>query len=188
MIIIENKYAAQATGCESPLPGKGKIMMIKKKEWLEPVLKQEELLVFDKFDRDDVLALGLKVIDVAKNKYGHGVAVRIVSEGATTFYHMMDGSSLENNWWINKKLNTCQKTGVSTMRAALEFEYGIRKPEEWIRNEGNYVLCGGCIPVKLKNGEIAGYVLVSALPHERDHQLVADAMAEYLGVKIPSII
>lgn len=164
------------------------MMIIKKKEWLEPVVKQEELLVFDKFDREDVLALGLKVIELAKNKYGHGVAVRIVSEGATTFYHMMDGSSLENNWWMSKKLNTCHKTGVSSFRATLEFEYGIRKPEEWTRNEGNYVLCGGCIPVKLKNGETVGHVMVSALPHEKDHQLVADAMAEYLGVKIPSII
>jgi uncharacterized protein (UPF0303 family) len=162
--------------------------MLKKKEWLEPVVKQEELLVFDKFDREDVLALGLRIIDLAKTRYGHGVAVRIVSEGATTFYHMMDGSSLENNWWINKKLNTCQKTGVSSMRAALEFEFGVRKPEEWTSNEGNYVLCGDCMPVRLKNGEIAGYALVSALPHEKDHQLLADAMAEYLGVKIPSII
>ncbi len=163
-------------------------MLNMKKEWLELVAKQEELLVFDKFDREDMLALGLKIIELAKTKYGHGVAVRIFAEGATTFYHMMDGSSLENDWWMNKKLNGCLITGVSSIRATLEREYGIRKTEEWMKNEGNYALCGGCIPVRLKSGDIAGYAMVSALPHETDHQLVADAMAEFLGVQIPSIL
>lgn len=170
-----------------PLSVKGKYMIIKK-EWMEPVLKQEELLAFDQFGREDVLALGLRIIDLAKNKYGHGVAVRIISDDAITFCHMMDSTSLENNWWMNKKLNTCHKTGVSSLRAALEFEFGIRKSGAWTGDEGNYALCGGCIPVKLKNGDTAGYVIVSGLPHEQDHQLAADAMAGHLGIKIPSII
>ena len=37
-------------------------------------------------------------------------------------------------------------------------------------------------------GKLLGYVLVSGLPHECDHQLIADSLAEYLGVSIGSII
>ena len=161
-------------------------MFIYKKEWLKTVLRQEELLVFEHFSREDALALGLKIIDLAKSKYG-GVAIRIISEDAVTFYYMMEGSSMENDWWMDKKFNVCKKTGVSSLRASLEFEYGIRKPVEWYKNEGNYALVGGCIPVKLKSGETAGYAMVSALDHEKDHQLVADAMADLLKIKIPSL-
>lgn len=157
------------------------------KKWLETVIKQEELLAFEQFNREDAFDLGLKMIEQAKSKYSN-VAIQIISEDFVTFRYMMEGSSMENDWWLNKKINVSQKCGVSSLRAALEFEYGVRKKEPWIEDENNYALCGGCIPIRLKNGYIAGYALASALPHERDHQLIADAMADYLKVNIPSVL
>ena len=44
------------------------------------------------------------------------------------------------------------------------------------------------MPIFGKNGETHGFVMVSALSHEEDHQLIADSMAAYLDVEIPSIL
>lgn len=156
-------------------------------KWLKIVERQEELLVFDHFDREDALVLGLKIMETAKAKYAN-VGIRIVSEDFVTFTYMMEGSTMNNNWWMDKKLNVSRKTGVCSLRAALEFKYGVRKKEPWTAIEDNYALVGGCFPIRLKSGEIAGYALVSALPHEQDHQLVADSMADFLAVSIPSVL
>jgi uncharacterized protein (UPF0303 family) len=156
-------------------------------KWLNAIVKQEELLVFEHFNREDALSLGLKIAELAKTKYAN-VGIRILSEDFVTFTYMMEGSDMNNDWWMDKKLNVCRHTGVSSLRAALEFEYGVRKKEPWTQNENNYALCGGCIPIRLKSGEIAGYAMVSALPHERDHQLIADAMAGFLSINIPSVL
>ena len=162
-------------------------MNILKEEWLRPVVEQEEALVFEQFGQGDVFKLADRIMDLAQGKYGHGVSIRIIFENVTTFYCLMEGSTLENDWWMTKKLNVCDKTGVSSLRTALEYEFGVKEPREWAKDEGNYALVGGCIPIKLKDGEIKGYAMVSALPHQLDHQLIADAMAAMLGVEIPSV-
>jgi uncharacterized protein (UPF0303 family) len=162
-------------------------MNILKEEWLRPVVKQEETLVFEQFEQGDVFKLAGRIMELAQEKYGHGVSIRIILDNVTTFYCLMEGSTLENDWWMTKKLNVCDKTGVSSLRTALEFEFGVKEPREWAKDEGNLALVGGCIPIKLKDGEIKGYAMVSALPHQLDHQLIADAMAEMLNLEIPSI-
>lgn len=159
-----------------------------KKEWVDIVKKQEELLRFDRFTREDALDLGLKIIDLAKNKYHHGVTVWIYAQGALLFSHMMDGVSLENELWMKRKINTFQMTGVSTLRTCLEEHYNNLSCEPWFDDEGNFVLCGGCFPIFDKKGGTFGYAVVSGLDHEEDHQLLADAIAEYLGVEIPSVL
>ncbi|MEG0257676.1 MAG: heme-binding protein [Christensenella sp.] len=163
-------------------------MLAAKKEWIEIVKKQEELLRFDEFRREDALGLGQKIAELAKTKYKHGVAIRIFAEGAVLFSHMMDESSLENEYWMTKKFNTCSITRISSLRTFLEIHYGVRKREAWCDNDGNYALCGGCIPIFDKAGAAVGFVMVSALDHEQDHQLIADAMAQYLGIDIPSVL
>ena len=35
---------------------------------------------------------------------------------------------------------------------------------------------------------VLGYVLASGMPHECDHQLIVDALAEFLNVSVPSIL
>jgi uncharacterized protein (UPF0303 family) len=159
---------------------------ILKEEWLKIVLEQEERLLFGKFDREDVLALAESIIDLARNQYGH-VSIRVVYDNITTFYYLMEGTTLNNDWWMAKKLNVCMKTGASSLLSALEFEHGGKECPQWAEEEGNYALVGGCIPIRLKDGEIKGYAMVSALEHQMDHQLIADAMAGMLGINIPSI-
>lgn len=159
-----------------------------KEDWIEIVKEQEKLLRFERFTREDALRLGLKIVELAKNKYHHGVAVWVIAQGATLFSHMMDGVSLENELWMQRKVNTFHKTGVSTLRTCLAEHYEGLSCAPWFDNEANYVLCGGCFPIFDKEGGTFGYAVASGLEHHEDHQLLADAMAELLKIKIPSVV
>lgn len=115
------------------------------------------------------------------------MAVKIIMEGVAVFSYFMDDTGLKNDWWMNCKYNTVQKTGVSSMRALLDRVVDGKSLEAWCRMPMSYFLCGGGFPIYLHNGEMKACVLVSALTHEEDHQLIVDALSEMLGVETPSL-
>ena len=157
------------------------------KDWLEIVAEQEEALRYTSFDREDALRLGLSIIELAKGKYSDAVAIRIIEDGCTIFAYKRPGRTSENDWWMDRKLALSRLTGVSSMRAFMEAEAGVR-PAVWGERADNLALCGGCFPVHMRDGAPTwAHVLVSGLKHYDDHQIIADAMAEQLGVEIPEV-
>ena len=58
----------------------------------------------------------------------------------------------------------------------------------WKVREENFFVCGGCIPVFMRDGSRPfAYVMVSGMEHWDDHQVIADAMAKQLRVEIPEV-
>jgi len=159
-----------------------------KPEWLEALRQHEEVLRVEKMCAEDALALGVIMIGLAKEKYKKPAAMRIILGGHVAFSFLMDGTSMNNNWWMDKKLNTCRATGVSSIRSLVEVAEGLRPLEPEFENDGDYALCGGCFPLRNAAGKLLGYVLASGLPHECDHQLIVDALGEFLGKSVPSIL
>ena len=158
------------------------------KEWLPILVSHEEILRTESMSSDQALALGTIMVGVAKEKFEKPVAMRIILGGHTVFSFHMDGTSLNNDWWMDKKLNTCRVTGASSIRSLVEIAEGIRPLEPEFELDGDYALCGGCFPLRNVAGKLLGWVLASGLPHECDHQLIADSLAEYLNVNVESII
>ena len=159
-----------------------------KPQWEEILKQQEEILCVEKMSAEDALALGVIMSGLAKEKYQKPIAIRIILGGHVGFSFLMDGTSMNNEWWMDKKLNTCRATGASSIRSLVELAEGIRPMESEFENEGDYALCGGCFPLRNAAGKLLGYVLASGMPHECDHQLIVDALAEFLNVSVPSIL
>lgn len=159
-----------------------------KPQWEEILKQQEEILRVEKMSAEDALALGVIMSGLAKEKYQKPIAIRIILGGHVAFSFLMDGTSMNNEWWMDKKLNTCRATGASSIRSLVELAEGIRPMESEFENEGDYALCGGCFPLRNAAGKLLGYVLASGMPHECDHQLIVDALAEFLNVSVPSIL
>lgn len=157
-------------------------------EWLDILKAQEETLRVEKLSADECFKLGEIIVRICKEKYPKPAAIRIITGGQVTFSFLMEGTDNNNNWWMDKKLNTCRMTGVSSIRSLVEVAEGIRPMESEFENENNYALCGGCFPLKNAAGKILGYVLTSGLPHECDHQLIIDSLNELLGKAAPSIL
>ena len=99
----------------------------------------------------------------------------------------MDTTTLNNEWWMDKKLNTCRATGVSSILSLVEVAEGARPMEPEFEEENDYALCGGCFPIRNAAGKLLGYTLCSGMPHWMDHQLMMDALCEYLKVEAPAI-
>ena len=158
-----------------------------KPEWLEIVQRQEELLRVERMNASDALRLGLIMERVAREKFGKPAALRIFANGQLTFSFLMDGTDLNNCWWMDKKLNTCRLSGVSSLRTMLELATGERAMEPEFELTNNFALCGGCFPLRNRAGKLLGWALCSGLPHQCDHQLLASSLAEFLSVEIPEI-
>lgn len=157
------------------------------KYWLPIVIQQESALVFKQFHHEDALNIGLIIARRAHDYYCENVSVKIVFNAMTVFSYMMEYTSLEHEWWMLRKANTLFRTQVSSLRAFLEFEYGIREKAGWCENIGNYAICGGCFPLFVANEGLCGYFAISGLKHFYDHQLIVDALSEYLHVEVPVV-
>ena len=156
--------------------------------WPGIIAQQEEILRYEQFTRDMALELGLKICELARTKYQKGAAIRIIEDNIVIFELKMPGTDAENDWWMGKKLATTRLTGVSSLRAYVEAQAGLRQPE-WLERDGNFAASGGCFPVFRADGKApVHYVLVSGMEHREDHQIIADAMAWQLGVSVPSLI
>ena len=157
------------------------------KKWLEAVRRQEELLRADSFGADDALRLGLEMVRLARDVYCESVAIRIILGGHTAFSYLMDGTDSNNEWWMDKKLNTSRMSGMSSIRTLIEVAEGHIPCEKEYEIENDFALCGGCFPLRNPDGRLIGYVESSGMAHQNDHQLIADALAECLGKEVPGI-
>ena len=165
----------------------GAFKMEADKAWLPVLKEQEEKLRYETFTREQAMELGLKIVELVKEReWGHA-AVHIVEDGMTIFAYKMPGTNLQNDWWMDRKLALSVRAGCSSLLAFARGDLG-EGPNLWEDRPDNYATCGGCIPVFMKDGTVPwAYVMVSGMMHTRDHQSIADAMAWQLGVDIPSV-
>ena len=155
--------------------------------WNEILKKQEEVLVYETFTRQQALELGLLIAKITEEKYKGAVAIRIVEDETDIFAYKMEGATLEADWWMTNKLAASRFTGMSSLRALTASRAG-EVASDWKVREENFFVCGGCIPVFMKDGgKTFAYVMVSGMEHWDDHQVIADAMAEQLRAEIPEI-
>ena len=158
-------------------------------KYIDIVHEQQKILQVDGFTREDALNLGNLIIANGKKLFPKPISCRIDLREVTVFFHIMDGASIENENWMRKKLNVCRVTGESSFVNHLLIE-GPDHYEgfEWALETGSYATRGGCVPIKDTKGETYGWVMVSGLAQEEDHQLNVQSMAEYLGREIPTVL
>ncbi len=159
-----------------------------KPEWLDIIKTQEEKLRMESMDADGALRLGLIMVRLAKEKYGKPVSVRVITGGQITLEYYMEGTDSFNCWWMDKKLNTSRVYGLSSIRTLIEVGEGLLPAVPEFENANNYALCGGCFPLKNADGRLFGFAQSSGMTHEEDHQLIVDALSEYLGIEVPSVL
>ena len=149
---------------------------------LSTLIRQEELLQFDSFNNDTALALGLKVLELARAA-GKSVAVNITRDGTMLFYHGMPGTNADNANWIRRKSNLVNRTGHSSFYTHTE-----------VKNAGGdydalpgldmkeFAAHGGSFPLVLKGKGRIGTLTVSGLSGAEDHAMAVAALKAYLNI------
>ena len=146
--------------------------------------KEEALLCYDKFTNEDALALGLKIIEKAKQRNA-AVAMDIEVNGVQLFHYNMPGSNKRHCMWIRRKQNMVQTSQCSTLHAMYQLIRDNKDQEkDWRLSNAEYGAIGGGFPITIKGTGIIGSVGCSGLAHTDDHQLLVDSIAEILGVEL----
>lgn len=154
---------------------------------INEITKQEETLVFNKFDNEDALKLGLFMINKAK-KEGKGITVNISKNGQQLFHVALSGTSPDNDVWVKRKSEITNRTFLSSLKVwymdkAYNWKenFGMTYHEMWGFDYENAAHLGGAFPLTVKNIGCIGVITVSGLAHELDHQFLVDSLKEYLG-------
>ncbi|MEA4912436.1 MAG: heme-binding protein [Oscillospiraceae bacterium] len=151
------------------------------------VLEQEKAARIQAFTHETAWDLGVRAVSLAKNIYRRSIAVHVFWDGYIIFSYSMDGCDAQNERWISGKQNAAAAAQCSSLLAALRYSAAELPHCAW-EQDVDYLLCGGSFPLRLTSGECRGFVTVSGMSHEQDHQLAADAVAGVFHLDAPSIL
>ena len=155
---------------------------------LETIKQQEQLIQFDRFDNDQALALGLCIVERAKQK-NCSVSVAITINGWQVFKYSMPGTPRpDNEGWLLRKHNTVTRFRQSSLATAASMGMKGATLADRALDPQEYVFFGGGFPLTVKGAGVIGSICVSALHHTEDHQLIVEACADYLGIQVPSVL
>lgn len=144
------------------------------------VAQQEKELRFDTFNSSVAWELGCFMVERV-HKMGIDLAISIRKlNGNIVFQYVTDGTSMDNQLWMDRKFATVALLEKSSYAAWVQSQISGKVVTDHGVSDEDYVFCGGAFPIRLKTGELVGTVIVSNLPHEQDHQFVVDSLTEWL--------
>lgn len=148
---------------------------------LAALAREEEQLQFPAFSNADALALGLKLVERAR-ELGKAVTVDIARNGQQLFHHAMAGATPDNANWVRRKNNVVQRYGRSSWHVGTQYR---SKGKTFEADSGadpqDYAAHGGAFPLALRGTGVIGTVTVSGLPQQEDHALVTSVLRDYLA-------
>ena len=147
------------------------------------LLREEQLLNLPNLDIASAIELGeiAKSLGVLKS-LPIAVEVRL---GDWIIYHAsLPGSTVENQWWIDRKARVVTLKKHSTMfeRVSAE-ERGVDWHKENNLLDETHAIHGGGLPLITKDQGFVGVLLISGLPQVEDHLLGVEVLTEFLARK-----
>ena len=105
-----------------------------------------------------------------------------ITRGSHQLFHAsLPGTSADNDEWIKRKIRTVYRFGHSSLYIGQRLQSKGKSIEEaYLIPESEYAAHGGCFPIIVKKTGLVGTITVSGLPQEEDHQMVVQAIREYL--------
>lgn len=148
-------------------------------EQIEFYKKQEDDCQFTAFNNDTAWELGCILVNRAKNE-SLPILIDIAFNGHTLFKYCAKGATGYNDQWVLRKQNTVYLQEMSSIRFGLEMQL---KGEDFDTHLDpyDYATCGGGFPIIIKGTGVVGCITVSGLKDTEDHQVIVDALMEYLG-------
>ena len=147
------------------------------------LLDEEQFFILDFLNTATALEIGeiAKSLGVLKN-LPIAVEVRL---GDWTIYHAsLPGSTVDNQWWIDRKARTVMLKQHSTMYERVSAqERGVDWHKENNLLDETHAIHGGGLPLITKSEGFVGVLLISGLPQVEDHLLGVEVLTEFLARK-----
>ena len=142
---------------------------------------EERELTFDRFTNDDALDLGLLLAGQARSR-ALPIAIEVERGGQRLFHFAATGATPDNAAWIERKQRLVRRMHRSSYAVGLKLAAsGKTLADSMGPSAADYAAHGGCFPVVVRGIGLVGTVTVSGLPQRDDHDLVVEAIREFLG-------
>ena len=145
------------------------------------ILTEIDELQFESFSKDDALELGFLLVELGRQR-NHPIAIDITKGEQVLFHAALEGATPDNERWIRAKQRTASRYEVPSLLVGLRARAAGRRIEDnaWF-DQLEFAAHGGSFPVYLRGTGAVGTVTVSGLPQKADHELVVEALTEFLG-------
>jgi uncharacterized protein (UPF0303 family) len=147
------------------------------------IAKQEELLQFNAFDNTTAWQLGESIKNYCESE-NLAVTIEIRHCRETVFFFAMSGTSPNNADWARRKRNTTELQQRSSYAVGLALTEGETLQTQSGLPMRDYAHHGGGVPIRVKGVGFVGVVTISGLPQREDHNIVVQAMADFMGVTL----
>lgn len=149
-------------------------------ELLKKLLQQEEDIQFKSFDNNMAFVIGLALLEAARSK-GKGVTIDIARNGQQLFHFAMQGTSCDNDAWVQRKNNVVNRFGHSSYYIGISLQSkGQTMEEKYLISSSEFAAHGGAFPLIIRGVGVVGTITVSGLPQEEDHELVVTTLRKFL--------
>lgn len=149
--------------------------------------EQERLLRFKNVDFNMLADLCMRICSRIENM-GKSAYIRADLNGILVFALCMPGATYNNEDWARRKSNLTLRYSISSLHATLNMKENGKTLEICGMDNADYGLSGGSFPILLESGIAVGSITVSGMTEWEDHQVIADVLAEELGMEIPSVL
>ena len=147
------------------------------------LLGEEQFFTFDNLTPANALEIGeiAKSLGVLKSL---PIAVEVRLGDWIVYHASLPGSTVENQWWIDRKARVVTLKHHSTMfeRVSAE-ERGVDWHKENNLLDETHAIHGGGLPLITKDQGFIGVLLISGLPQVEDHLLGVEVLTEFLARK-----
>jgi uncharacterized protein (UPF0303 family) len=146
------------------------------------LLSEEKILKLPTLSNNDATEIGLIAVTLG-NQRKLPIAIEVRIGDWIVFHACLEGSKLENDWWINRKVAVVKLKQHSTMyeRVSAE-ERGVDWHKENNLQDETHAIHGGALPL-ITNEGFKGILIVSGLPQVDDHLFAVEVLTEFLARK-----
>lgn len=148
---------------------------------LQELLEQERRLVFDRFDNDTAIELGMKIVERAREEK-LAVVVDVSRGEQRLFYCALAGTSADNEYWVAGKNAVVRRFGHSSFYVGQRARVrGVDFAASQMVDPSTYRAHGGAFPIIVEGVGVVGTATVSGLPQADDHRLVVSVIEAFLA-------
>lgn len=153
------------------------------KEYYDQVVADERDLVFDSFTRDDAWEFGSRMRAAALEQ-ALPIVIGIQLGPQRVFHTALDGSSADNDGWLERKTAVATRYGRSSMGVGELFRTKGQDFDTHGRlDTTRFAAHGGAFPITVRGAGVIGTVGVSGLPQKEDHAFVVEQLRAYLAAR-----
>jgi len=155
---------------------------------LDEISAQADALLLPSFTADDAFNIGISLRNRIRSLYpSAGAVINItLTNSDNVLFHCTTGSGVQpdNDIWVARKRKTVKRWLVSSWYMHHKMsgdEEAFKKKYVLGETAGEYAIHGGGVPVRVRGVEgVVGIVIVSGLKQNEDHQVVVEALEEFI--------